>query len=86
MEGHSVNKDLVKRAGADKRNWQRLAEAVESQGRALLGSQADLMAAYNAPAGELTTALREVARSHGTGIALDKGKYYLTLPEYDNGN
>jgi hypothetical protein len=84
-EGHRVKNDLVRRAGADKRKWQRLAEAVQSQGRVLLGSQAELMAAHTASAGELTAALREVARSHGTGLALDNGKYYLTLPEYDRG-
>jgi hydrogenase maturation factor len=78
-----MNQALVKRVGADKRNWQRLAEAVGSQGRALLGSQADLMAAHDAPAGELTKALQEVARSHGVGLVLGKGKYFLTLPEND---
>lgn len=81
-----MNKDLVKRAGADKRNWQRLAEAVASQGRALLGSQTDLMATYSASADELTEALREVAQSNSTRLVLDKGKYYLTLPEYGSDN
>ena len=81
-----MDNDLVKRAGADKRKWQRLAEAVQSQGRTLLAPQSDLMVAHNAEATELTAALREVARGHGVGLALDNGKYYLTLPEYDRGD